>query len=337
MPVKVMNCPSCGNPLPASAKANQLITCSACNSTLYLSDWEIGAAGDAVVVATPTRVYTITDLLSKDDLCNVYRCAYKADDKNWQGMFRIARDASENDLVQNEAKTLYHLQSSKDYYEFRPFLPYTLESFVYQDATLSKGRQVNIFGIHEGISAPNELYSLEEIHEYYPNGIDPKDMAWMWRRLLYILGFVHNSSVIHGAVIPAHILIEPKDHKLFLTGWGFSVREPAKTGNRLTAISTTYDKWYPKEVFDKQVPTNSVDLYLAARSMLYLIGGDPLDEDAEHRLLDRKMQTYFAQCVKSNPRNRPQEAWKLLAEFDGLIENLWGARTFRVFSMPYKS
>ena len=248
MPVKVMNCPSCGNTLPASARPNQLLTCSACNTTLYLSDWEIGKSDGDVAVATPTRVYTISDLLFKDDLCNVYRCVYKADDKQWQGMFRIARDVDDNDLVQNEAKTLYHLHSASDYDEFRPFLPYTLESFVYQDATLSKGRQVNIYGIHEGISAPNELFTLEEIHAYYPNGIDPKDMAWMWRRLLYVLGFIHNNHVVHGAIIPSHIMIEPKDHKLFLSGWGFSVSEPSKTGKRMTAISSTYDKWYPPEI-----------------------------------------------------------------------------------------
>jgi hypothetical protein len=31
---------------------------------------------------------------------------------------------------------------------------------------------------------------------------------------------------------------------------------------------------------------------------------------------------------------RPQDAWRLLAEFDELLERLYGPRTFRPFAMP---
>lgn len=336
MAIKVMSCPACSHPLPEDTRPNELVSCPACGATLYLSDWEIGRNDDAVMVATPTRVYSVTDLLWRDDLCNVYRCHYKADDKDWQGMFRLARGSEDNDLVQNEAKTLYHLQTTKDYDDFRPFLPLAMESFLYKDSTLNAARHVNILGLDKRVGAPNEFYSLEEINRHYPNGLDPRDMAWIWRRLLYILGFVHGAKVVHGSITPAHVMIEPKEHKLLLTGWGFSVREPAKTQTRLTAISQTYEKWYPPEVFDKQIPTASLDLFMAARCMMYFIGADPLDEP-QHRNLESQLAGYFARCVRPKPASRPQDAWKLLAEFDTLIEKLWGPRTFRVFTMPYKA
>src|SRR6185369_13684460 len=137
MSVKILKCPTCGYPLPENARANQLLKCSACNATLYISEWKIGETKDAVVVATPTRVYTVTDLLASDDLCVVYRCAFKADGKEWQGMFRLARDAADNDLVANEARILHHFQATPNYRDYRAFLPAVLESFVYQDAASS--------------------------------------------------------------------------------------------------------------------------------------------------------------------------------------------------------
>ena len=41
-------------------------------------------------------------------------------------------------------------------------------------------------------------------------------MAWVWRRLLTIVGFAHANHVVHGAVLPPHVVIEPKEHKLLL-------------------------------------------------------------------------------------------------------------------------
>ena len=41
----------------------------------------------------------------------------------------------------------------------------------------------------------------------YPDGVDPRDVAWMWRRLLVALGLAHRAGVVHGAVLPEHVLI----------------------------------------------------------------------------------------------------------------------------------
>lgn len=333
--ISELKCPSCGAPLTEFVTANQLVKCPVCNSTLLISDWKIGDTDDSVVVGTPTRTYTVKDLLAKDDLCNVYRCGFKVEGKEWQGLFRVARDPEDNDLVQNEARMLYYLSTAKDYDDFRPFLPSVLESFTYQDAAASRGRMVNILTMHEHIGSPNELYSLEEVRKVYGSGIHPRDMAWMWRRLLNVLGFVHEAKVIHGAVLPLHILIEPKDHKLALAGWGFSVRDPRGTSDRIRAMSVSYEGWYPGEVTAKATPTPALDLCMAARCMLYLIGADPLG-DGTHPGMEPAFQAYFARCVQPNAARRPQDAWTLLGEFDQLIEREWGPREFRVFRLPPK-
>lgn len=338
--IKEFKCPTCGFALPERAKQNQLIKCPACNTTLFISDWTIGETKDNATVATPTRVYTMSRLIAKDDVCNVYACAFSVEGKPYQGLFRVARDAGDNDLVQNEARALYHFQATPNYDDFRAFLPSILESFVYQDERAAvagrQARQVNIVTLHTHIASPDELYSLEDVRGYYTGGIDTKDMAWMWRRLLNVLGYAHKNGIIHGAVLPSHVLIEPKDHKLALVGWGFSVRDAKANQRRLPAMSVSYESWYPPEVGEKAIPTPSLDLNMAARCMLYLMGLDPLNDSPAHYNLDPALGQYFAKFLHARPRQRPQDAWDALDEFDRIIESLWGARTFREFTLPAK-
>ncbi len=333
MSIEVMQCPACGYALPPHTHNNELVTCPACGATLYLSDWEIGKSGSDVVVATPTRVYHIRDMIFSDDLCAIYRCKYEADERAWQGMFRLSKETDFNDLVQNEAQVLYHFQGTPAYQDFRHFLPQALENFIYQDATLKGARRVNIVGLHESIPSPSTLYSLEEVNHHYPAGIDQKDMAWMWRRLLFVLGYAHSVGVIHGAVLPHHILIEPMEHALVLTNWGYAVRDAQRTGSHIKAISATYEDWYPQEVFDRAPPVSGLDLFMAARTMLYVLGADPLAEAGE-RELDAPLRRYFNRLLSTAARRQPQDAWVLLDEFDKLIEGLWGPRSFREFTMP---
>lgn len=334
MTIRTIHCPNCGYALPDSTRPNELVYCSACNSTLFISDWKVGDANQKVVVTTPARIYTVGSLLSRDDLCNVYQCAFEDQQQTWQGMFRLARDPADNDLVRNEAQILSHFQATTNYGDYRAFLPLLLESFVYQDAGLDRGAQVNIVTLHEHVASPRDLYNFEEVRAYHATGIHPKDMAWMWRRLLFALGFFHSHHVIHGAVLPSHVLIEPREHKLALTGWGFALREPARTGRHLSAISMPYESWYPAEVFAKAVPDAGLDLLTAARCMFYLMGGDPLGDPPG--VLEPELQDYFARFIEPNPKSRPQDAWAALDDFDRIIEALWGPRTFREFKMPYK-
>jgi hypothetical protein len=39
-------------------------------------------------------------------------------------------------------------------------------------------------------------------------------------------------------------------------------------------------------------------------------------------------------CTLAAPRMRPQDAWRLLAELDELLGDLYGPRTFRPFALP---
>lgn len=287
----------------------------------------------ALQLRTAAASYAVTHLIAEGDLSNVYRTTFNNHGVARQGVIKITRDPIDNDLVENEARVLQHLHSSNRIEDFGMFLPTVENTLQYTDKAGSPPRQVNVLAMHPDVTSPMELYNLEEVRQHHGK-IDPRDMAWMWRRVLSILGFVHQNNVVHGAVLPTHILIEPVDHKLLLIDWSYAVHKPSDT-NIIKAVSKPYEKWYPLEVFAKERPTPALDIYMAAQSMLYLLGLTP-PIIASFAPMEPQLQRYFERCLASQPSKRPNDAWELLEEYDRIIESLWGERKFRPFSMPSK-
>lgn len=269
---------------------------------------------------TSTATYTVERLLTRGDICALY-AGHAAG--GGPRLLKIPSQPEDNDLLANEARILKHLQASADYAELRYFVAQLVESFAYQEKCSGITRQINVLEHIDG------LYTLKEVRAAYPQGVDPRDMAWMWRRLLVALGFAHASGVIHGAVLPIHILIQPREHGVVLIDWCYAARE----GERISAISSAYRAWYPAEVFAHEEPLPSLDIAMAARCMFELLGGDPLKQTLPERI-PWQLASYLQGCTLANPRRRPQDARRLLSDFDELIARLWGPRTFREFVMP---
>lgn len=61
--------------------------------------------------------------------------------------------------------------------------------------------------------------SLADLVRLNPQGVDPRHVVWMWRRILDILGFAHSIGWVHGDVHPGHLLVHPADHGVLLIGW----------------------------------------------------------------------------------------------------------------------
>jgi serine/threonine protein kinase len=267
--------------------------------------------------------------LAQGDMCNLYQCTHLYNGAESAAIFKVARKSVDNDLLANEAAILRALVTSPEYTEFHAYVPRLVDSFDYRDPASPRPRRVNVLAFEEG-----HYFSLQEVRAHYTDGIDPKDMAWMWRRLLIALGFAHTSGVIHGAVLPTHVLIQPEQHGLVLIDWSYALSHP-EPGDYIPAIASDYQAWYPPEVLAKETPTPSTDLYMAALCMIYLLGGDPITGTLPASVPQR-IQSFFRGVARKKPTQRPQNALALLDEFTDLIEQLWGPRTFRAFSIPTK-
>jgi hypothetical protein len=81
----------------------------------------------------------------------------------------------------------------------------------------------------------------------------------------------------------------------------------------------------------REPATSLLDISMATRCMIDLVGGDAARLEFP-RDFPPALTAYFGRCLKGEPN-----AWRLLDDFDRLIEALWGPRQFRVLEMPVKA
>jgi hypothetical protein len=215
------------------------------------------------------------------------------------GLLKVPRSHADNDLMAAEAAALRTLWTDGDP-RHRAYAPRLIES-----VTRTDGRVVNKLERLHG------FLTLAEVLRRRPGGIDPRDAAWIWRRLLVALGWAHRAGLVHGAVLPAHVLIHPTEHGVVLVDWCYAVR----TGNRIPALVAEHRADYPPEI---PHVTAATDIYMATVLMGRLIKDKP-----------KPVQRFLDGCLYDAPRMRPHDAWALLAELDDML----GRRTFRPFTI----
>lgn len=300
--------------------------------TEALQALEHGVYGQTVPLATLTTRRAEHQLLrthTTGDLCDCYRALTTVKGASPQRtIVKITRDAADNDLIKAEAATLKHLRGPDGDPKRYPFIPELVDSFAYSEPHQAI-RSVNVLAMLDG------FYDLTQVNAAYPRGIDPRDMAWIWRRLLLVLGYAHSMGVIHGAVLPQHVMILPEQHGLVLADWCYSVRGSVSYPP-IKAIAETCRTWYPYEVLQKQPPSAATDIALAARCMVWLMGGNPVTGNVPDAV-PRALRAFFKGCLATGQTARPDDAWQLLGEFDELLEQMgepFYPRRFHVFSMP---
>jgi len=276
--------------------------------------------GQEPLFTTPRATYRLAPRTARGDLADLFPATMRSADGGGGGVVvKVVRDPGDGDLIEREAVALAQLPKDGDR-RFLPYAPRLVESFHQRDPVSGVRRRVNVI---QGLAG---FHSLAEVRAAYPQGVDGRDAAWMWRRLLVGLGFAHRAGVLHGAVLPEHVLIHPADHGLVLVDWCYSVPgcyAPIDASGRVPAMVDRYADWYPPEVPGRRPASAATDIYLAARCMAWLMG-----DQAPAALL-----RFAHGCLLTGQDRRPSDAWRLLGELDELLERLYGPRRFRPFSM----
>lgn len=244
----------------------------------------------------------------------------------------------------NEAMTLATLLADPDP-QMVPYLPERLGFFT-EGLT-----QCEVFGNLDG------FYSLAEVRNAYPDGVDPRDMAWMYRRLLTVLGHVHRAEYMHGGILPTAVWIHPEKHGLILADWDFAAPSPTEVeedeyedDDGVVTVETRslhstpivgqhpdYEgAWYPPEVKVGGYMNPASDIYQAAVLMMWLCGRPVDNVTINEPALPREYHTFFAGSLHPRADQRLQDAWRVKEYFDALLEKLYGPKKFRPFSMPVK-
>lgn len=292
--------------------------CGSVLSFLFDGYWPPAEPGEPA----PIRVhgaqlaYTLNGLLAVGDVADIHLATTEAeplDGAAAQYLVKISRIPAGRAMLEREQRTLCRLLKTAAGTTYGKYLPALVESFPARDKF---PKHVNVFRAEPG------LRTLEQVHAQLP-ALDGRHLGWIGNRLLTVLGFCQRQGIVHGAVLPCHVLLQPGNHGLQLVGWGQSVA----VGQRLRTITTRYRDWYPDEVLSKQAALPATDLFLAARCLVYLAGGDPA-RNWLPATVPQVMQRFLQSCLLAGARMRPDDAWALQEEFQTMLQHLYGPPQF---------
>lgn len=273
---------------------------------------------EPIEVTVRGKKIIVTNVAFSGDICDIYKCNVGGRDL----AFKITHNASVNDLAQNESKALEKLFPAKAKEEkFFRYFPQLIDSFVLKNG--KSNRQVNVMPMY------SEYRSIADILRAYPSGIDFRDMVWMFKRTLVGLGYAHRQGIVHGAIIPPHILIHPVEHGAKIIDWCYSVSGKG----RIKAISPDYKTYYAPEIFKKENVSGATDIYMAAKCALSLIGGN-VENNSMPDSVPEQIQNFLKGCLFLSQSKRPSDAWGVHDEFNNLLKKVVGKSKYRPFNIP---
>jgi hypothetical protein len=270
--LRVLECPRCGAPLPRRALLVRL-SCSYCHSDVTVDRWGVKAAD--------YRGSLENYLATKDEVVRVERAAWRiarrlatghstdvflgerATRLRERAVLKLLRTEEDEPLLRNEQTVLAALEQSKE--RGAEFFSTLLPQRVAFGRTERAGKTQLAAVFREPIGFS---HTLADVCAAYPEGLDPRHVAWLWARLLELLDWVHRSGWVHGALLPSHVLVDAREHGARLVGWSCA----ARPGERLVAIDPRDSALYPTELRDGKKLSARSDLTMLARSMLLAAG-----------------------------------------------------------------
>jgi len=289
-----------------------------------------------------TITFDMLEPFIEGDLCRLHPCMVKipapephkaetvwdkilddgeiAGDSEVPGLIKIASSNGDEDLTEREGNILAHLfpVEAKDE-KFYRYLPRQLARFDLN------GRSAKL------LIFLTDYISLAEVLKAYPKGIDYRDLAWMLKRTLAGLGFVHTKGVIHGAMVPPHVMVHGTGHGAKLIDWCYAVRLDERRS--IPAYPAVWKDYYAPEVFAKRIPTAATDIFMVAKCCVALLGGNVATGEMPETV-PREVQSLLQRCLREKPSERPQSAWELHDEFDAILLNIVGKPKYRPFALP---
>lgn len=276
---------------------------------LLLSN-EAKAASGSFDVTSRKRAYQVSGLAFRGTVANLYACRYlrePGDSELKDGLLKLPRSVRDNDLVAAEAATLKKIRATGR--NRIAYFPRYEDAFKYRDKSTSVDRQALVMRRLDG------FISLRDVLDAYPHGIDVRDLAWIWRRGLAAISLLHELDIVHGSLLPEHVLIHPYEHGLQLCGMVTAV--PAGTTVKLKVGATNF---YAPEVLKKEEATTATDLYMWHRVMLRMLRQDT----------PKQFFSFIDGVCFERPAVRPQDPKYLLGEYDDLLFRIY-PRKFRHF------
>lgn len=285
-----------------------------------LAQSQLAAQQGGLRIESRRGLYISTAVPQQTPICTLYPAKLARQ----KVLLKVSRHPKHNPLLTAEANVLTHIHRSLDSDPLLTHFPTLIESFRIRDEA-GKERFTNVLEPSPG------WVSVADIIAAYPNGIHPADAAWMFNRLLATLGKTHELGLVHGAVLPCHLLLNLSDHNGRLINWCYS----GSSGHPLLAVHPEHFHFYPPEILNNQPATAVSDIYMAATLMLALLGGD-VEQKQFPTTTPKPIQALLKSCLIPAPQRRPNDVWELFDQFQEILRRLYGPPTFRPFTLAHR-
>ena len=231
-------------------------------------------------------------------------------------LLKVLRSVQDRPVFDREWKVLEQLQRSEapGAAYFTTLVPQPVKRGPFGDGPF-KGRHALALRWVHGFD-----HTLERVRQVYPQGIDPPVSIWIWRRTLEVLTFLHRSGIVHGSVVPPHILIENGEHGARLVGYGAS----GEPGSPLEAICNRFFEMYPEK---RLSPAG--DVTMSARSIAYVLGSSESGEDVPSSVPEP-----LARLIREAASGGVENAWDLRERVGQVARDLFGPPSFRPLFLP---
>jgi len=334
MPIEALKCPNCAAPVPPSV--DRVLVCQYCNHVLTgVPTLPWGRAGDAADEERPDdvgrprvqvagRAYVILGRLAQGDSSDVFLARRDARLTEMVTL-KVLRANADADLLAREWKALDDLSKSEE--QGAPYFRSLLPQPVAHGKLRSKdtdARLTSVFRWRSGFQ-----HTFEDITREYPSGVDPRAAVWLWKRALELLGWVHRSGFTHGAIVPQHLLVHPRDHGVVLVGWSCAVRGR----DPLPAVSARARVYYPDGVFPGAPVTQTVDLVMLARCIARVLGGDPARGRVPESV-PAPLASLVREWCMTSPSAGADDPWELMERVSQAGKAAFGPARYVPFHLP---
>ena len=316
--MRVLFCDGCGAPLDAPW-AQLVVICAHCGAHNLP-----GQPGSVVPPRVPAdgrprlnlggRTYVLEGRLGMGDSTTVYRARWVVR-LGELVVIKILGALADADLLRREWATLKALAASEadgaDHFVTRLPRP-VAHGLIASDVV----RAASVFRWSSGF-----VHTLEAVGVAHPGGVTGPVQVWILKRLLELLGFVHRAGYVHGAVVPDHVLIHPRDHGAMLVGW--TVATPWSSG-RTRPLPATSRRWSALYGGSREA-TPALDIAMACRCVA-TVGGWHLPEGIR--------PDPIARVVDRGAGGRVDDAWALRDDLVAASAAVFGPPAYHPLPMP---
>jgi hypothetical protein len=326
---RVLECPNCGANL-APPRFARSVVCSFCRTTVQVDPSAVSAAlfrkafaswnspethGYTSVLSIGQSHWATRRFIARGEISDV-SMAERARRPTERVLLKILRERDNGHLFDREWEALEKLQHSEapGAALFTTLVPQPVARGLVDNGPFL-GQRAMAFRW-----APGFRHTFEAVRQAYPQGIDPQISIWMWRRILELLTFLHRSGVVHGAVLPPHILVQDGDHGIRLVGYSAAGAPEAP----LATVCTRFEKFYPGARLSP-----GGDVTMSARSIAFVLGGDGQGGD-----VPASVPEPLAGLIRKVASDGAEDAWSLRESVGKMARDLYGPPTFHPLVMP---